>query len=161
MTAKKSAQSTRQRVKILTDGLKASEDECQALRDQVEELDKAYKELIEFTKDSARPAPGYESLLRILKDAHDQAACGKGAERHGNDLPFGAQPMQTIGFLLHSSEGMMYQAMKKIQEANSRLKFAEKIQDKDSTLLAKRFARWELLGAINYLAGAILFQETH
>jgi len=50
--------------------------------------------------------PGYESLAQVLQEAYDQAARGKGAERHANDLPFDQQPMQQIarrrglGFLL-------------------------------------------------------------
>ena len=38
--------------------------------------------------------PGYESLAQVLQEAYDQAARGKGAERHANDLPFDQQPMQ-------------------------------------------------------------------
>lgn len=108
-----------------------------------------------------KPAEGYESLFRILRKAHDQAALGKGKERHANDLPFGAQPMQGIGFLLHSSEGMLYQAMKKIQEANTVLEQGRRSQDPAVVDAGKRFAERELLGAIVYTAGALLFEEAH
>lgn len=107
------------------------------------------------------PAEGYENLFRILKEAHDQAAFGKGAQRHGNALPFGVQPMQTIGFLLHSSEGMLYQVIKKTQEANSRLEAARRSGDPEESKAAKDFARRELLGAINYLAGALIYEDAH
>lgn len=104
---------------------------------------------------------GYETLLKVLSDALEQASGGKGAERHGNGLPYSAQPMQTIGFLLHSSEGMLYQVLKKVQEANTQLENARKSGDSEKTVQAKKFAERELLGAINYLAGAIIYERTH
>jgi hypothetical protein len=88
--------------------------------------------------------PGYESLAAVLQRAYDQAAKGKGAERHAVSRPFTEQPMQSISGLLQSPIGLLYQAMKKIQESQ-RL-------DKDAGVR-------ELLGAINYLAGAIIFVE--
>lgn len=89
--------------------------------------------------------PGYESLANILQRAYGQAAHGKGAERHACQRPFTEQPMQTISELLQSPVGLLYQAMKKIQESQ-RL-------DKDAGVR-------ELLGAINYIAGAVIFIET-
>ena len=86
---------------------------------------------------------GYESLAGVLQRALDQAQNGKGAERHANSLPFDKQPMQTIaaqvgvGFLTG-------QAIKKTQEGQA--------------LPAGRDVA-ELLGAINYLAGAVIFIE--
>jgi hypothetical protein len=86
---------------------------------------------------------GYFPLLSVLNDALNEAQNGKGAERHGNGLSFTEQPALTItravglGFPLG-------QAMKKIQECQR--------MDTDA---AKR----ELLGAINYLAAAILFLD--
>lgn len=88
--------------------------------------------------------PGYESLANVLQRAYCQAANGKGAERHACHRPFTEQPMQTISELLQSPVGLLYQAMKKIQESQ-RL-------DKDAGVR-------ELLGAINYLAGAVIFLE--
>lgn len=89
--------------------------------------------------------PGYESLSNILQRAYAQAATGKGAQRHACDRPFSEQPMQSISELLQSPVGLLYQAMKKIQESQ-RL-------DKDAGVR-------ELLGAINYLAGAVIFIES-
>lgn len=88
--------------------------------------------------------PGYESLARVLHRAYDQAAKGKGAERHACSRPFTEQPMQSISELLGNETGLLYQAMKKIQESQ-RL-------DQDAAIR-------ELLGAINYIAGAIVFKE--
>lgn len=102
-------------------------------------------------------SPGYEQLVDVLRAAHDQAAIGKGKERHANDLPFGAQPMQTISFLLHSSDGMLYQAIKKVQEARQNLDSTRRAGG--SVGDAKRFYEREILGAINYLAGAIIFER--
>ena len=88
--------------------------------------------------------PGYESLANVLQRAYGQAAQGKGAERHACDRPFTEQPMQSISELLGTPDGLLYQAMKKIQES--------KRLDKDAGVR-------ELLGAINYLAGAVIFIE--
>ena len=88
--------------------------------------------------------PGYESLAAVLQRAYDQAASGKGAERHACSRPFTEQPMQSISDLLGSHTGLLYQAMKKIQESER--------MDIDA-------ATRELLGAINYVAGAIIFIE--
>ena len=89
----------------------------------------------------------YRSLHRVLVAALAQAAVGKGSERHGNDLPFNEQPMQTISKLLDCQEGLLFQAIKKTQE---------------SARMKPEAAVRELLGAINYLAGAIIFiDEKH
>ena len=88
--------------------------------------------------------PGYESLSLVLQRAYNQAAKGKGAERHACNRPFAEQPMQSISELLGSETGLLYQAMKKIQESQR--------MDQDAAIR-------ELLGAINYIAGAIIFKE--
>lgn len=89
-------------------------------------------------------APGYERLAGVLGRAFHQAAHGKGRERHANDLPFHDQPMlqiarrRGIGFVLG-------QADKKSEEAQGMLERG----------LADAAVR-ELLGAIVYLAGAVI-----
>jgi hypothetical protein len=93
--------------------------------------------------------PGYETLDAVLRDAYDQAARGKGAERHADNKPFDAQPMQLIadrrgiGFILG-------QADKKSEEAQGML-------NRGRVDAAIR----ELLGAIVYTAGAIIWIERH
>lgn len=86
---------------------------------------------------------GYESLASILKEAYEQAAVGKGRERHGNGLPFDEQPMQTISQLLDSENGMAFQAIKKMQEGIRLPTTDAKVR--------------ELLGTIVYTAGIILY----
>lgn len=86
----------------------------------------------------------YKSLGDVLWRAFDQAAYGKGAQRHGQELPFDSQPMLTISRMIGANTGLVYQAMKKAQE---------------STRMEKDAAVRELLGAINYLAGAIIILE--
>ncbi len=90
-------------------------------------------------------APGYEHLAAVLKDAYAQAAFGKGKERHANDLPFDHQPMQTISRLLGNPTGMTYQVCKKVVEAMN-------MKDRAAR-------RRELLGAIVYLAGVVVYED--
>lgn len=88
---------------------------------------------------------GYAGLHRILVEALDQAQSGKGAERHnlGGDIPFEEQRMQTISELIGSVHGMAYQACKKITEGVSLPTLDRQVR--------------ELLGAINYIAGIIVY----
>lgn len=101
----------------------------------------------------------YTSLFKVLVEAYEQAAVGKGAERHANALPYESQPMQVISGLLHSSEGLSWQAIKKVQEAHGILSKAVRAGDPEAVKAAKAFHRKEMLGAINYLAGALIFES--
>lgn len=88
--------------------------------------------------------PGYGPLASVLQEALNQAQDGKGKERHANDKPFLKQPIMEIGRMV----GVGYQtgqAMKKAQEAGGMLSRGEPDR-----------AVAELLGAINYLAAAIM-----
>lgn len=89
--------------------------------------------------------PGYEDLEMILLQALEQSACGKGKERHAvADQPFVEQPICTIterkgiGFPLGQVDKKTDEAMR----------------------LPRDRAVAELLGAINYLAAAILYLQT-
>lgn len=86
----------------------------------------------------------YHALSVALMGAYEQAAFGKGKERHGGDLAFDEQPMQTISNMLNGPDGMAYQVMKKVQEA---------------TRMDKEKAIHELRGAIVYAAGMIVWLE--
>ena len=90
--------------------------------------------------------PDYCSLANVLQMAYNQAATGKGAERHANNLPFHLQPMTTINLALGSIDGFIYQAHKKSLEA-------KRLPSVDRQVA-------ELLGAINYLAGAVIALST-
>jgi hypothetical protein len=91
--------------------------------------------------------PDYDSLHTVLKAAYDQASKGKGKERHaGNGLAFTEQPMQTISKLLGTSDGLAFQAIKKVTEAKGMQTFEQKER--------------ELLGAIVYTAGIIIFEKS-
>lgn len=83
---------------------------------------------------------GYEQLAAVLQDAYDQAAKGKGAARHGTGKPFHEQPMQDL-IRLYGPGFALGQAGKKMQESQR--------MDRDA-------AERELLGAIVYIAGAII-----
>jgi|LakMenE01Jun11ns_1017448.scaffolds.fasta_scaffold9780845_2 hypothetical protein len=83
------------------------------------------------------------TLQGVLDLALDQALQGKGAERHGNGKPFDQQPMLEIGRMVGPGF-CLGQAMKKAQEASR---------------MEPEAAKREILGAINYLAGAYLLLE--
>lgn len=93
--------------------------------------------------------PNYDRLQEVLMDAYSQAANGKGAERHSNGLDFEDQDMMQVmdrvgmGFALG-------QAIKKATEAH-------RIGTKYKTQRDR--VRAELLGAIVYLAGAIIWVD--
>ncbi len=89
-------------------------------------------------------APGYYSLAAVLQRAFKQASEGKGKERHANALPFDQQPMQTIA-AAHGVGFLTGQASKKAEESHG---------------LPHNMQIAELLGAINYLAGAVIFLES-
>jgi hypothetical protein len=86
--------------------------------------------------------PGYEALAAVLGEALEQAQRGKGRQRHATDgVPFEAQPAVQIGEWLDSTAFAVGQAVKKAVESNR---------------LEPSHARGELLGAINYLAAAVI-----
>ena len=87
--------------------------------------------------------PGYECLADVLERALDQAQRGKGHERHAQGLPFNQQPMQQL-IGLYGVGFALGQAGKKAQESQ-RLEHGAAVR--------------ELLGAINYLAGAVIAME--
>lgn len=104
-------------------------------------------ELREANRHTLVPVAGrdnaYSSLRRVLDAAYEQAATGKGAERHANARSFESQPMQSISDLLGDNHGLLFQAVKKIQESTHLPHYRQRER--------------ELLGAINYIAGAIIF----
>lgn len=86
----------------------------------------------------------YQPLKDVLKRAYAQASTGKGKDRHANDKPFTEQPMMEIGRMV----GVGFQtgqAIKKAQEAGGMVQRGH-----------HEAAQAELLGAINYLAGAYI-----
>ena len=88
---------------------------------------------------------GYHTLENVLDDALVQAAVGKGDERHAGSRPFHKQPMQQVAQM----EGVGFltgQAIKKINESKG--------------LKREGATKAELLGAINYLAGAVIYLES-
>lgn len=88
--------------------------------------------------------PGYEKLADVLRRAYDQAAHGKGRDRHANSRPFHEQPMQDL-IRLHGVGFATGQASKKAGEALG------------LPTLERQVA--ELLGAIVYLSGAVIALE--
>ena len=100
---------------------------------------------------ASQPAPppdwrdGYESLAAVLDRALMQAAMGKGRDRHaGAGEPFHDQQIVQFGEWMGSTHFAVGQACKKAIE---------------STRLDRDAAVRELLGAINYLAAAVIQLE--
>lgn len=120
--------------------------DCAAKFQPFPEIGEIDVSLYEVQEGAVMNTPGYEELAGVLVRAYDQAAIGKGKERHANDAAFVNQPMQTISDLLDSDAGMAFQAIKKIQEARR--------------LPTREAQVRELLGAINYVAGMVLWLES-
>nr|DAG19543.1 MAG TPA: hypothetical protein [Caudoviricetes sp.] len=89
----------------------------------------------------------YLPLLRTFLGALEQAAYGKGRERHANDLPFIEQPILTMAQMLDSDAGLAQQVIKKTIEARS--------------LPTKQARINELRGTLVYAAAMILFEEMY
>lgn len=100
------------------------------------------KELTEKIKELI-PPKGYEKLHAVFQLAIDQAAHGKGKERHASGEPFHEQPIcymtRQVGI-----GGPLYQAMKKTREAYRLFS------------MRPTAAKFEILGAMNYLAAAVI-----
>lgn len=90
---------------------------------------------------------GYDGLRSVFDAALAHAAEGKGKERHANGRPFDRQPMMEISRMVGPGFPLG-QAIKKAQESIGMLGRGE-----------AGAAESELLGAINYLAGAILLMR--
>lgn len=85
----------------------------------------------------------YQSLKSVFNEAVDQAENGKGKERHASGEPFENQQIVEIAVRLkdHPMAGPLQQVVKKIYESGR---------------LGYEKGRIELLGAINYLAAAVI-----
>lgn len=90
------------------------------------------------------PHGDYAHLVDVLNDAYQQAANGKGKVRHANNRPFVDQPIMQNGRKFGPGFNLG-QATKKIEEGFGMLARGE-----------RDAAEREFLGAINYVASAIL-----
>lgn len=94
---------------------------------------------------------GYEALQMVLQMAYEQASGGKGNERHASnglsERPFHGQPMQTECDEIGSVDGLVYQVRKKTREGNKLPTTNRQVN--------------EWLGAINYLAGCVIWKLRH
>lgn len=88
--------------------------------------------------------PGYEKLADVLQRAYEQAALGKGKDRHAGEKPFHEQPMQEL-IRLHGVGFATGQASKK------------SVEGVKLPTVERQVA--ELLGAIVYLSGAVIAIE--
>ena len=96
---------------------------------------------------SKKDRDDYLPLLRTFLGALEQAAYGKGRERHANDLPFTEQPILTMARMLDSDAGLAQQVIKKTVEARS--------------LPTKQARINELRGTLVYAAAMVLFEEMY
>jgi hypothetical protein len=92
---------------------------------------------------AALDATPYADLWRVLLDVYYQVSEGKGAERHGGGQAFRDQPMQKL-IALYGEGFALGQAAKKMQEAQR---------------MEPEAARRELLGAMAYIAGAVVYRD--
>lgn len=122
---------------------------CSARSPEICGGDLMYPYVNEVPIPATTPAPmtvsGYETLANVLHRAYDQAAVGKGVQRHAAaGEPFHKQVMQ-IGAAKFGVGALLFQAFKKSEESQ-RLDHERGVA--------------ELLGAICYLAGAVIAMET-
>lgn len=96
---------------------------------------------------SKKDRDDYMPLLRTFLGALEQAAYGKGRERHANDLPFVEQPILAVARMLNSDAGLAQQVIKKTNEARG-------LPTKDARIK-------ELRGTLVYAAAMILFEEMY
>lgn len=96
---------------------------------------------------SKKDRDDYLPLLRTFLGALEQAAYGKGRERHANDLPFIEQPILTMAHMLDSDAGLAQKVIKKTVEARS--------------LPTKQARINELRGTLVYAAAMVLFEEMY
>lgn len=96
---------------------------------------------------SKKDRDDYLPLLRTFLGALEQAAYGKGRQRHANDLPFVEQPILTMAQMLNSDAGLAQQVIKKTIEARG--------------LLTKEARIKEMRGAMVYAAAMVLFEELY
>jgi hypothetical protein len=115
------------------------------LADRVEAINSAPVEFVAGELQGAQVlhARGYEQLAEVLQAAFSQAARGKGKERHAKGQPFHEQVMQ-VGAQHFGTGALLFQAFKKSEE---------------SQRLPHERAEAELLGAIVYLAGAVIAER--
>lgn len=90
-----------------------------------------------------RAVPGYDDLFNILALAYDQAARGKGKERHANNKPFDKQPIIELADK-YGNGFLRGQAAKKLEESMN-LVYGSDVK--------------ELLGAIVYTCAAVMHLE--
>jgi hypothetical protein len=112
----------------------------------VDTTSKETKEKVEAQKrdPAADPVPGYEALGRALVAAYDQAARGKGKERHAGPGEAFTDQVILQGARRFGTGALLFQAYKKAEESQ-RLPYPAN--------------RKELLGAIVYLAAAVIRTE--
>jgi hypothetical protein len=130
--------------RVLNLDLLRKENNMDKLVEDFRELETKYEnllEVLETKKLSIELNPKYDSLYKVLLAAYNQASNGKGKERHANDEPFENQKIITLNKQIGSNHGAIFQACKKAQE---------------SARLPHDRAITELLGAINYLAAAVI-----
>jgi len=90
----------------------------------------------------------YLPLATVLRDALEQAQSGKGKERHARgDTPFVRQPILEIGRMV----GLGFQTGQAVKKAQEAIGMAAR-----ETPEGRAAAVRELLGAINYLAAAVI-----
>lgn len=89
-------------------------------------------------------SPGYEHLAAVLDEALAQAQSGKGRDRHASGEPFHDQQIVQLGEWMDSTGFEVGQACKKALE---------------SMRLPTEAAIADLLGAINYLAAAVIVRR--
>lgn len=104
----------------------------------------ASQHLRDATPPPPPPQSEYDSLSDVLQRAFDQAAHGKGAQRHARIAERFEDQVILEGAARFGTGALLFQAYKKSEE---------------SQRMSTQPAVKELLGAINYLAAAVIERE--
>jgi hypothetical protein len=99
-----------------------------------------------------------EHFKKVLDEAYNQVAKGKGKERHGLFKEFDGQPWKVIAEHV-GKEFLIGQAVKKLMELRVHQHTMNSLGDTPESIVTKYKWRADALGAIVYTAMTIMYED--